>query len=57
MYRVGEELFEPHPSRRVVVDVPAGACPEKLGPDSVQCEVNAIRRANHLPVLGTDHRL
>lgn len=58
VYRVGEELFRPAPTQpRIVTDVPAGVCPQKLGPDSIKCEVNAIRRANHLPILRTNLRL
>jgi hypothetical protein len=37
--------------------IPRGACPSGLHPDSIKCEINAIRRANGLPILRTNYRL
>jgi hypothetical protein len=54
--RITEEILD-RPGAKVVVDVPAGACPTGPSPDAVKCEVNAIRKANHLPLLHTNHRL
>jgi hypothetical protein len=57
VYRVSEELINPAPERKLVVDVPAGSCPTGLHPNSIKCEVNAIRRANGRRPLRTNHRL
>jgi hypothetical protein len=52
-------LHVPGPVQRLTIDsrIPNGACPTGLHPDSIKCEVNAIRRANGLPQLRTSYRL
>jgi hypothetical protein len=49
----------PGPVQRLTIDsrIPSGACATGLRPDSIKCEVNAIRRANGLPELRTNYRL
>jgi hypothetical protein len=49
----------PGPVRQGTLDsrIPPEACPSRITPDSIKCEVNAIRRANGLPLLKTNYRL
>jgi hypothetical protein len=49
----------PGPTQQLLLDarIPSGACSKVLTPNSIKCEVNAIRRANGLPLLRTNQRL
>lgn len=54
-----QTLKVPGPTRTLGLDsrIPSGACAKALNPNSIKCEVNAIRRANGRPMLKTSLRL